>query len=215
MICSSFSRQKPSLYSRTTATSGMSRSTSSQGSVTRRASCSTAAAPHSASSSTRLSPWLWWCAASPHNCIRSCFSFAMSIDLRTRTGQIGILMYPDFGQLFLHLTAVLADDVFIREVLVASQHAQCGRFVEALHAFQHHDRVELAARIAGTSHRSDHHFANECCIELAVFAVQIVCRHAVQPLDAVPVRLGSRKHIDNGIEAVLHCERDHGVARVP
>src|ERR1700738_4420723 len=71
-------------------------------------------------------------------------------------GQIGILMYPDFGKLLLHLPAVLADDTLIGEVFVASEHAPSCRFIEAFPTLQNRDLVKLDTRNTRPGNRRNH-----------------------------------------------------------
>ena len=129
-------------------------------------------------------------------------------------GEIGVFVDPDRGELLLHLAAVLADDLLVGEVLLAGQHPPGRALIPALRAFQNRDGVELAARLTHAGHGRDHGLADAGGVERRILAIEIIRRHAVEPLDAIPVGFGLGEHVGDRIEAMLQRQRDDGVADV-
>ena len=74
--------------------------------------------------------------------------------------------------------------------------------------------LELDARLPGSRNCGNHHLPCTDGIQLGVLAIEIVSRQMVQTLDAVPLRLRLREHIDYRVETMLQCQRNDSVTGV-
>ena len=72
----------------------------------------------------------------------------------------------------------------------------------------------LHARLTHAGHGCDHGLADAGGVERRILAIEIIRRHAVETLDAVPVGFGLGEHVGNRIEAMLQRQRDDGIADV-